>query len=161
MSVYMRNKASGEIREVAPDSEEFRELRAQVTPAGLSMWEQTSFPHADAIKTRADNDELLDHDLGHEDQERIRYAALELDAAGVAAENNPHLALTPGELEEGLTPEGKLEDLRQMSGASRAKRAEIFSDAASRVASKEPAKSSGSKASAAKKETSSPAASTS
>lgn len=138
MRVYMRNKMSGEIREVEADSGEFRDLQGQVTPAGLTMWEQTHFPQAKAIKERAASDELLEEDLGHDDQADLRYAALQLDAEGVAPESNPHLSLTPGEIEAGLTPSDKLDDLRAMYEERQAKqRGSVFSDVAERIRDEE------------------------
>lgn len=135
MPVYMRNKANGEIRETEVDSQEFRTLQREVTSTGLPMWEQTSLPHGEAIKERAKYGELLEEDLGHEQQNELRYAALQLDDEGIAPERNPHLALSPGEIEQGLTPEQKLEDLRdQFNARVLGKRAELFGDARQRIA---------------------------
>lgn len=134
-NVYMRNKQSGEIRDVDPDSKEFHELQGQVTALGQSMWEQTSFAHAAAIKDRAKFGELKDEDLGTDDQDGIRFAALKLHAEGVGIEENPHLELSPGEIENGLTRESKLEDLKQQFHSAVAKiRGSVVGEASDRIA---------------------------
>lgn len=134
MRLYLRNKATGEIRDVEADSAEFEKMKREVISNGLPMWEQTSLPHADAIKERAKYGELLEEDLGHEDQDNLRFAALELDSAGVAPEVNPHLMLTPGEIEQGLTPEQKLADLKdQYHTAKYGHRTAIMEAAADRI----------------------------
>lgn len=135
MRLYLRNKMSGEIRDVEADSPEFEDLKKEVTPGGLSMWEQTNIAHASAVKERAAHGELLEEDLGHEDQDKLRYAALQLDLEGVAPESNPHLALTPGEIEAGLTPSDKLHDLQQMYDMNRVRGVgAVYDDAADRIA---------------------------
>lgn len=130
MGVYMRNKASGEIRDVESDSQEFRDLQAEVTSNGLPMWEQTSHPHADAIRSRAEEDALQEEDLGHVAQDELRFEAMRLNDQGVAPEANPHLALTPAEIEAGLTPQSKLQDLEEMYDERVGKRRAIFNEAA-------------------------------
>lgn len=133
MSIYLRNKATGEIREVEPDSSEFRELQKQVTPAGLTMWEQTHFAHAEAIKDRAAYGELQEEDLGHEAQDELRFEALKLADEGVGPEVNPHLQLTPGEVEMGMTPESKLADLEAQYSRSRGVRQRVFDQSADAI----------------------------
>lgn len=122
--VYLRNKVTGEIRDVEADSDEFRELQAAVTSRGLGAWEQTSLPHVEDIRDRARTGNLREEDLGLEAAEQLRYEALKLAAEGVEAHNNPHLRLTPGEIEGGLTPQQKAKDLMaqyedKLSGARR------------------------------------------
>lgn len=114
MRLYLRNKMTGEIRDVEADSDEFRDVVKQVTPGGLPMWEQTNYPHVEGIKDRAAYGELNDEDLGAEQQEELRHSALLLDAKGVKPEENPHLQLTPAEIEMGMTPRSKLSELQQM-----------------------------------------------
>lgn len=135
MRVYMRNKVTGEIKDVEADSSEFRELVAAVTAQGLPAWEQTSYAHADGVKERAKYGELNEEDLGTEAQDELRFKALELAAEGVAPEQNPHLQLTPGEIEAGLTPEQKQKDLEaQYSEGLVAARAGVFADSADNIA---------------------------
>jgi hypothetical protein len=99
------------------------------------MWEQTNVAHAQAVKERAAYGELLEEDLGHDDQDKLRFAALELDAEGVAPEANPHLMLSPGEVEMGLTPQQKLQDLKDQYNAKKyGKRNAIFEEASDRIA---------------------------
>lgn len=111
MNAYYRNKRTGEIKDIVQDSPEFYALQQEVDGSGQSLWEQTSFAHAQAIKVRAATAALNPEDLGKDHAEQIGSAAVQLNAQGVAPENNPHLALTPGEIEAGLTPEAKLEEL--------------------------------------------------
>lgn len=135
MYVHMRNKLTGEFRDVEPDTQEFYDLRAQVTPSGQTMWEQTNVAHAEAVKERAATGDLLEEDLGHEAQDELRPEALRLSDEGVAPEQNPHLTLTPGEIEAGLTPRQKLEDLEaQFEERVLGKRRQIFSQAADAIA---------------------------
>ncbi len=51
--VHLRNKVTGEIRDVEADSDEFRSLQAAVTQQGLPAWEQTSYAHVGEIQDRA------------------------------------------------------------------------------------------------------------
>lgn len=134
MRVYMRNKGSGEIRDVEADSEEFFGLQKQVTTVGLPMWEQTSYAHANAVKGRAAEDALLEEDLGTDAQDELRYEALRLNDDGIAPEANPHLALSPGEIEQGLTPEDKLHDLEQQYEDSVRRRRGILRSSAESIA---------------------------
>lgn len=92
MEVYLRNKQSREIRVVESDSEQFEDLRQQVAPDGHSpLWEQTSEPDAKAEMEAQDN--------------------------MAPNENPPEWAnLTPAEVEAGLTPEDKAEELREQFG---------------------------------------------
>src|SRR4051794_25743765 len=104
MIAYYRNKQTGEIKEVEQDSTEMFALQEEVGPDSHSKWEQTSFAHSNAVKDRAAYGELDEEDLGKEHQAALRHAAVQLDNEGVAPERNPHLALTPGEIEAGMTP---------------------------------------------------------
>src|SRR3974390_401629 len=131
--VYMRNKTSGEIRDVESDSSEFRDLQKEVTSLGQPMWEQTNIAHAEAIKERASTGNLFEEDLGSDDQDALRFEALKLAAEGVAPEANPHLFLTPGEIEAGLTPAQKQADLAAMYSERTGRSADIFSEAAGRI----------------------------
>jgi hypothetical protein len=133
MGVYMRNKATGEIRDVEPESAEFKDLRQEVTSAGLPMWEQTNEAHAAAVQERAAYGELEPEDLGHEHQDEL-YEALRVNASGVEPEKNPHLALTPGEIEQGLTPAQKLKDLEQQFEQRIGRVAPVFEKAADTIA---------------------------
>jgi hypothetical protein len=134
MIVKMRNKQTGEFRDVQLDSPEFLELQATVTPAGFPAWEQTSHVHAADVRERATYAELLESDLGEDYKERLKHEALILDAEGVGPENNPHLALSPGEVEAGLTPQSKLEQIRKAFADSVPTREDILSKAAEHVA---------------------------
>lgn len=130
MIVQMRNKTTGEFRDVEADGPEFQTLSAEVNASGQSAWEQSSYAHAAAVAERAKYGELDEADLGDEHQAQLTHAAILLDAEGVAPEVNPHLALTPGEIENGMTPESKLADLKQMYAESAGGRQAILDDAA-------------------------------
>jgi hypothetical protein len=132
----MRNKTTGEFRDV--DESEFKDLVQEVTPDGFPRWEQTSYPHRDAVEDRATYGELLEEDLGKDAKELLKHEALVLDAEGVGPEHNPHLQLSPGEIEEGLTPEDKLEQLRQQYASSVPRREEIMAKSAEKIVGQEP-----------------------
>src|ERR1700747_1984544 len=102
MRLYMRNKVTAEIRDVEADSAEFHGLQAEVTSMGLPAWEQTSYAHTESVKDRALHGRLREEDLGTKAQEELRFKALELAASGITPEQNPHLQLSPGEVEAGL-----------------------------------------------------------
>lgn len=109
--LYMRNKQTGEVTTVEPDSVEFATMRAQVGPDGrTSLWEQTSQAHAAAVIDRADAGELVPEDLGFEHASDLGTAAL----AAPPADPAPWAALTPAEVEMGLTAEKKKEEMADM-----------------------------------------------
>lgn len=115
MIVKFRNRETGEYRDVELDGPEPRDLGKEVTQAGYPAWEMlrppgTAPPYEDATYA-----ELLDSEIAGENEsyrDILQHEALILDAQGVAIEDNPHITLSPGELDAGLTPEGKLEQIR-------------------------------------------------
>lgn len=127
----MRDKTTGEFRDV--DEDEFKQLIREVTSDGFPKWEQTSYAHADNVLEKATYGELLEEHLGQKYQDALKHAALILDAEEVAPEHNPHLQLTPGEIEEGLSPEDKLEQIRTQYAESVPRREEIFRKAHEKI----------------------------
>src|SRR2546423_13026007 len=106
MRAYFRNKWTGEIKEVEQDGSEMRGLKAEVGPDGFPKWEQTSDTHSDAIKERAAVGQPDEADLGFDHQNKLRTLGNPtLSDARVGPEKDPHPALTPGEIEQGLTPQ--------------------------------------------------------
>lgn len=134
MQAYYRNKQTGEIKLVEQDSAEMFELQEKVGPDGESAWEQTSAAHAADLKERAKFGELNEPDLGKEHQDALRETEAAL-AVDVGAEKNPWENLTPGEIEAGLTPDQKQDDLRaQYDQDVDEKRAGVFESAADGIA---------------------------
>ena len=123
MTVTMRNKSTGEFREM--DAEEFKAAKSEVNSAGFPAWEQTSDAHADDVKGRAAYGALLENEFGEDLQKVLQHEALVLDAEGVGPEVNPHLQLSPGEVASGLTPEEKLDQLHNQYAPSVPKRHEV------------------------------------
>jgi len=135
MQTYFRDKWTGEIKEVEQDGQEMRALKAAVGPDGFPRWEQTSFAHADAIKERAAVGAPDEPDLGFEHQNKLRgLGNPTLSDAGVGPEVNPHLALTPGEIEAGLTPQQKASDLSEQFSSTVAEREGVFDEASDLIA---------------------------
>lgn len=135
MQTYFRNKATGEIREVEQDGSEMRALKREIGPNGFPAWEQTSYEHVGAVKERAAVGAPDETDLGYEHQNRLRELGNPtLSDAGVGPELNPHLALTPGEIENGLTPQQKQADLSEQFSETVGDRAGVFDEAADLLA---------------------------
>lgn len=129
---HYRNKRTGEFRDVEADSAEQFSMQREVGPDGRPVWEQTGFHHAQAVKVRAAHGELEEPDLGEEHKDALTSPALVPDAGPEFA---PHLALTPGEIESGQTPEQKTKDLAAMFATDEtSNRHEVLETAADTIA---------------------------
>jgi hypothetical protein len=139
MQSYYRNKWTSEIKLVEQDSPEMFQLQREVGPDGYSKWEQTSPADVDATAERARLGELDPTDLGKEHDDVLRTTSTALDISNVAAEQAPWLNLTPGEIEAGLTPSQKQEDLKAMFAQdSETSLATVFEDAAEKISKSAP-----------------------
>lgn len=116
MMVRMQHATTRELRDVETNSPEMRILEREVTQSGQSAWERVRDSEDRAVpREEATYAELLDKEVCGDEQSHedlLVHQALVLDARGVPIESNPHVALTGGELDAGLTPELKLEQIR-------------------------------------------------
>ena len=108
--IYMRNKQTGEIKAVVPQSQEFNQLKKTVDPNGRPLWEQTGAHHATLIVDRAEAGDLREQDLGelHKPLDPV------LNAQEYQAELAPYRNLTAAEVKAGLTPESKAREVQEM-----------------------------------------------
>jgi hypothetical protein len=127
-NVVMRNVRNGELRTVEAEGEDFLTLQREVYDHGGStrpLWEQTSGAHGRELVGRAEDEALQEEDLGYEhqaDRPEILY--------DVGPEPAPHTALTPAEVEAGLTSEQKQEEQADQIERAKAKaRGERFDEA--------------------------------
>lgn len=106
--IYLVNKVSGEIKDVEPDTQEYRDLIAERTPQNKPVWEQQSDAAVAAKIERAEADALRDSDLPKDSQ--VTQDRNSLEGFGPAVK--PWEELTDAEVELGLTPESKREQER-------------------------------------------------
>jgi hypothetical protein len=107
----MRNKITGEFRDVDDASVDFLRLKQEVGPDNQSKWEQTGDHDVRATVDRARRGALLEQDLGN------RAFPLPLNASSpmLSPEVAPHKALTAGEIECGIEDQDmKVEQERDM-----------------------------------------------
>jgi hypothetical protein len=102
MIAFMRNVQTGEIREVELDSDEMRDLQAEVYDHGdgraFPSWEQTG----DHAVRRIDSGNVnVEADLGYEDKPNISLATPR-DVGHLAPDPAPHETLTAAEVEAGV-----------------------------------------------------------
>jgi hypothetical protein len=114
--VTMRNARTGELRPVVAESEEYLELLdARYDHSGTTKpeWEQTGEHHARRLVSGAEEGALEEAQLGYDHKPREDVVN---NVSGVGPDPAPELALTPGEIENGLeTLEQKQEQLAQQS----------------------------------------------
>lgn len=106
--IYLVNKVSGEIKDVEPDTQEYRDLIAERTPQNKPVWEQQSDAAVAAKVERAEQGRLRDSDLPKDSQVTQDKNSVE----GFAPAVKPWEELTDAEVELGLTPETKREQER-------------------------------------------------
>lgn len=102
MIAYMRNVRTGEIREVELDTDEMRDLQAEVYDHGdgraYPLWEQTG----DHAVRRVDSGNVdVGADLGYDDKPNVSLATPR-DVAHLAPDPAPHETLTAAEVEAGV-----------------------------------------------------------
>lgn len=111
MIAYLRNVQTGEVREVEQDSDEMRELQAEVYDHGdgraYPRWEQTGDHH---VRRLDEGDVQVDADLGYEDKTLHEPA---LSGEGLQADPHPEHSLTLAEVEAGV---GSHEDKLRNNG---------------------------------------------
>lgn len=100
MIAYMRNVQTGEVKEVELDSDEMRELQAEVYDHGdgraYPSWEQTG----DHAVRRVDSGDVnVDADLGYEDK---TVGTPNMSTEGLQADPHPERTLTQAEQEAGV-----------------------------------------------------------
>lgn len=110
-TVIMRNVRTGELRPVEAESDEFIELKqARYEHAGSPKpeWEQTGEHHARRAAADAEDGALQEPDAGYDHKP---FGEDAYDVRDVGPEPAPHTALTPAEVEAGLTSEQKAKEL--------------------------------------------------
>lgn len=130
--LYMRNKQTSEVKDVAPDSPEFEALKAQVGPDGRSLWEQTGSHDVDATAQRAAAGMLTEEDLGKE--ARTGLPAVAVNVSDVGPAKAPWLELTAAEIEAGITPEQKASEVADDIHEQSQGREDTFSEVADHLA---------------------------
>lgn len=116
MIAHLRNKLTGEITETEQDSQEFVDLVAERDGDGFPVYEQTGRHHAAAVETRRESDTLQDEDLGKEQENS---GAIVYDKSNLTEVAPSDLDLTLAEVEAGLTPEAKADELNSQYGIAR------------------------------------------
>jgi hypothetical protein len=122
--VTMRNVRTGELRPAIAESEEFLALKQEVYDhdgSSRPLWEQTGEHHARRVVENADDGALREPDAGYDHKP---FGDVVTDTSDVQPEPDPHLALTQGEVESGLTVEAKQEQLADQMQADAARVAE-------------------------------------
>lgn len=136
--VVMRNVRTGEHRQVEAEGEEFLVMKEEIYDHGGApkpLWEQQGEATARRVLTDAEEGALQEEDLGYDHKP---LAAVAADVSEVGPDPAPHTALTPAEVEAGLTPEKKREELDdQLEVASAEDREEQLSDGAEAIAESE------------------------
>jgi hypothetical protein len=112
--IYLQNKVTGEIKDVEPDSQEFRDLIAARTPDNKPVWEQQSDTAVAARVERAEAGELRDTDLPKDHPVLPERNVV----TEFAPEREPWKNLTDAEVELGLTPEQKCEHEQAIADTS-------------------------------------------
>lgn len=129
---YLRNKQTGEIREVERDTPEFIVLKNQVGPEGRSLWEQTGDHHVGRLAAAAETSSLVEEDLGAEDQQRLQTVARTEVAR---PPHQPWKDLTAAEREAGLDEDSKEQELQdELNSAAIEENAGVLSEAADKIA---------------------------
>lgn len=100
----LQNVETGEFRDVETDGKEHKSLQGDVTQGGLEKWNQVE------ITSGSDEPGSDVYDLAQVDVQQVPPAVM-LHLRGIAPDKNPHLVLTPGEQESGLTSQSKVEEL--------------------------------------------------
>jgi hypothetical protein len=101
----LKNTETSEFRDVEVGSQEHRVLSAEVGQSGLPRWEET--------KPMEETDDIWELD----DYAREHLpSAIMLHLQGIPNDRNQHLILTRGEIDAGLTPQSKLDDLMDQYG---------------------------------------------
>jgi hypothetical protein len=101
--IYLQNKVTGEIKDIDPDTQEYRDLIAERTEENKPVWEMQSDTAVAAKVERAEAGELRESDLPKNSPvvpERNR-------VEGFAAERAPWRNLTDAEREAGLDRDRK------------------------------------------------------
>lgn len=113
--IYLQNKVTGEIKDVEPDTQEYRELIAERDSGNRSVWEQQSDAAVAAKIERAESGTLRETDLPK--AHKVEPERNKLD--GFGAEKRPWENLTDAEVALGLTPERKKEEEENTKDMSR------------------------------------------
>lgn len=116
MQTTMKNRRTSEMRTVERYSPEYEALRREVQGTGSPMWEEVD--EAGAPQGSSEYAQALERRYEKPLEDILPHAALVADARGVPPSDNPHLTLSPGELDAGLTPETKLAEIRRTYAAN-------------------------------------------
>lgn len=129
--IYLQNKVTGEIVEVEPNSQAYRDIIAERTPQNKPVFEQLSDAQVAAKIERAEGDKLRDSDLPKNAQ--VTQDKNSLEGFGVQA--RPWDELTDAEVDLGLTPESKAKEQADTIDTVRANaNAQSRADAAATIA---------------------------
>lgn len=108
MIAFMRNRRTTENRAVELDGAEFLGMRQEIDPSdGLPVWEQTSSANQLQQAARIESGNATDEDVGDAQQPIARI----MDTGPSIEVGGGRDALTDAEVEAGLTPELKREQL--------------------------------------------------
>lgn len=145
--VRIKNKMTSEVRDVDLESQEWEELRVEVTPSGFPKWEQVAHHQANALLDRAEDGELLAEDLGEEAAAEL-LAARRHDGNIIGPERYPEQAITEAEREAGIESwEQKKQQLAEHGPQDPNKVRKVLTEAAETVADSSPRKRRGSRSS--------------
>lgn len=129
--LYLQNKVTGEIKDVEPDSQEFRDLIAERTSDNKPVWEQTSDAAVARKVQSAEAGVVATPDLPKDSQLVSQKNLVE----GFGPEKEPWTSLTDAEVELGLTPKQKAaEEQATLDTNAQAANAQTTAEAASKIA---------------------------
>ena len=129
--IYLQNKVTGEIKDVEPNSQLFRDLIAERTPDNKPVWEQTSDAAVARKVESAEAGVVRETDLPKDSQLVPQKNLVEDFSAEVAPWKN----LTDAEVDLGLTPEVKAEhEQATLDTAAQVANAQTTTDAAAKIA---------------------------